>query len=254
VVTQDLRVPFGRAPAAGLGAQITLLVGLWAAGVCLGFAGWLAGTAYALVMWAVLRSALRRSRTRSFGPANGVTLARAILVGCVTAIVAQTLGEREPVTALIVIAAVALILDAVDGQVARRTGTASPLGARFDMEVDAFLILVLSIFVAHSFGAWVLSIGAMRYAFVAASRVVPWLRAPLPASLARKTVAAMQGIVLVVAAADVAPRLAAYAAIASALAFLSWSFGRDIVWLWRTRHGRSQGTGLTGDVPAPSLR
>ena len=39
----------------------------------------------------------------------------------------------------------ALALDGVDGQVARRTGTASELGARFDMEVDAFLILVLSV-------------------------------------------------------------------------------------------------------------
>jgi phosphatidylglycerophosphate synthase len=238
VVTQDLRVSFGRAPAAGLGAQITLLVLLWAAGVCLGFAGWLAGTAYALVLWAVLRTALRRARTRSFGVANGVTLARAILVGCVTAMVAQALGEREPVTALIVIAAVALVLDVVDGQVARRTGTATALGARFDMEVDAFLILVLSVFVAHSLGVWVLGIGVMRYAFVAAGRLAPWLRAPLPPTLAGKAVAAMQGVVLVVAAADVIPRLAASVATAVALAFLSWSFGRDIVWLWRTRNVR----------------
>ncbi|GAA4940924.1 hypothetical protein GCM10023238_03240 [Streptomyces heliomycini] len=44
--------------------------------------------------------------------------------------------------------AVALILDGVDGKVARRTGTSTPLGARFDMEVDAFLILVLSVYVS----------------------------------------------------------------------------------------------------------
>ena len=43
---------------------------------------------------------------------------------------------------------VALALDGVDGQVARRTGTVSALGARFDMEVDAFLVLVLSVHVA----------------------------------------------------------------------------------------------------------
>jgi hypothetical protein len=212
VVTQDLRVSFGRAPAAGLGAQLSLLVLLWAAGVCLGFAGWLAGAVYALVVWAVLGAALRRSRIRSFGAANGVTLARATLVGCVTAIVAQTFWERESVTALVVIATVALVLDAVDGHVARRTGTTSGLGARFDMEVEA-----------------------MRYAFVAAGWAVPWLRAPLPGSMAGKTVAAMQGIVLVFAAADVAPRPVGYVAVASALACLCWSFGRDVVWLWRNR-------------------
>ncbi len=37
----------------------------------------------------------------------------------------------------------ALILDGVDGWVARRTGTANDAGARLDMEVDAALILVL---------------------------------------------------------------------------------------------------------------
>ena len=46
------------------------------------------------------------------------------------------------------LAAVALALDPADGWLARRTGTASALGARFDGEVDAFLILALSVYVA----------------------------------------------------------------------------------------------------------
>src|SRR5205807_1888028 len=124
-------------------------------------------------------------------------------------------------------------LDAVDGRVARRTGTVSALGARFDMEVDAFLILVLSVHVAFSVGAWVLVIGTMRYAFGAAAWFVPWLRAPLPASYARKTVAAIQGIVLVVA--GVLPVPGAIVLVALALAALTWSFGRDVRWLHRNR-------------------
>ena len=64
---------------------------------------------------------------------------------------------------MITLAGVALVLDAVDGNVARRTATASAFGARFDMEVDAFIILTLSVFVAPAYGAWVLTIGAMRY-------------------------------------------------------------------------------------------
>jgi phosphatidylglycerophosphate synthase len=235
VVTLDLRAPGRAAPAAGLGAQLVLLTVLWTAGVCLGVAGWLAGTAYALVVWAVLRSALRRSQARRFGPANGVTLARATLVGCVTAIVAQTLAEREPVTALVVIAAVALVLDAVDGKIARRTDTVTVLGARFDMEVDAFLILVLSIHVSRAFGVWVLSIGLMRYAFVAAGRPFPWLRGPLSPTRAGKTIAALQGIVLVVAAAGLTPRWMTYALLAVALGSLTWSFTRDVGRLWRSR-------------------
>jgi phosphatidylglycerophosphate synthase len=245
VVTQDLRRPgaFGRAPITGLGVQLALLAVLWAAGVCLGLVGWLAGIAYALTTWIILGAAIRRSRITAFGPANGVTLVRATLVGCVTAIVAQAILEHERDTALIVIAAVALVLDAVDGKVARRTGTASRLGARFDMEVDAFLILVLSVFVARSFGPWVLAIGAMRYAFVAAGWVLPWLRGPLSPTFAGRAVAVVQGVVLVVAAADVVPHLVGTVTVAAALTCLTLSFGRDVGRLWRARD--------LGPVPEP---
>src|SRR5262249_22282257 len=133
---------FGREVTAGLGVQLLVLASL-AVSVRLGVAGCVAGTAYGLATWAILTNALRRARGRSFGAANGVTLARATLVGGVTALVVNAVGGRTPLAVLITIATVALILDCVDGQVARRTGTVSKLGARFDMEVDAFLILVL---------------------------------------------------------------------------------------------------------------
>jgi phosphatidylglycerophosphate synthase len=234
VVTQELRAPV-HVPVAGLAAQLGLLAVLWEAGVCVGLTGWLAGTAYAVLTWFVLRSALRRSRVRTFGPANAVTLLRATLVGCVTAIAADALGDHEPQRTMVVIAAVALALDAVDGWIARTTGTVSQLGARFDMEVDAFLLLVLSVFVARSFGVWVLGIGLMRYAFGAAGHFVPWLRAPLPFNRIRRVIAGSQGIALVIAAADVAPPAAGLAVSAAALAALTYSFGRDTWWLWRTR-------------------
>jgi len=222
----------GQEQAAGFGAQLILLTLLWA-GVGLSPVGWVAGAAYALAIWAILNTALRRSGTSSLGPADLVTLARAVLVGGVTALVTDgaTVGTR--VLVLAALASVALVLDAVDGHVARRTGTSSALGARFDMEVDAFLILVLSVYVSLSLGVWVLAIGVMRYAFVAAAWVMPWLSAPLPRSYARKTVAALQGVVLVVVGAGVIPDLLSVVAVALALASLVWSFGRDIVWLWR---------------------
>ena len=123
----------------------------------------------------------------------------------VAALVADSFHQPAPVAILVTLAVVALALDAVDGWVARRSGTASALGARFDGEVDAFLILVLSVYVARSAGAWVLAIGAARYAFLAAGWLLPWMREPLPPRYWRKVVAATQGIVLTIAAADVLP-------------------------------------------------
>ncbi|MGW1545052.1 CDP-alcohol phosphatidyltransferase family protein [Streptomyces sp. NPDC002309] len=219
--------------AVGAGVQIVLLAVLGSA-IGLGPAGWLTGLTFAIASWAVLSRALHRSGLRSFGPANRVTLGRATLVGGVTALVADSFESAPPVTLLVALTAVALILDGVDGKVARRTGTSSALGARFDMEVDAFLILVLSVYVSMSLGPWVLLIGGMRYAFVAAARFRPWLNAALPPSTARKTVAAVQGVFLLVAGADVLPWAGNAAVVGLALGLLVWSFGRDVLWLWRT--------------------
>ncbi|MGW4563026.1 CDP-alcohol phosphatidyltransferase family protein [Streptomyces sp. NPDC004561] len=219
--------------AVGAGVQI-LLLALLGTAIGMGPAGWLTGLAFAFATWAVLSRALHRSRLSSFGPANRVTLGRATLVGGVTALVADSFESAPPVTLLVGLTAVALLLDGVDGKVARHTGTSSALGARFDMEVDAFLILVLSVYVAMQLGPWVLLIGGMRYGFVAAARVAPWLNAPLPPSFARKTVAAIQGVCLLVAGAELLPHLANLAIVLLALGSLLWSFGRDVLWLWRT--------------------
>ena len=188
----------------------------YTAAVCLGLAG-----------------ALRRAGTDSLGPADKVTLTRSTLVGCVTALIADTVHEPAPVFLLSALTLVALLLDGLDGRVARHTGTVSPLGARFDMEVDAFLILVLSCYVAVQVGPWVLAIGFMRYVFVAAGRPLAWLRAPVPATRAGKLVAVIQGAVLLVACAGVLPLVVTTWAVAGALASLVWSFGRSVLWLYR---------------------
>jgi phosphatidylglycerophosphate synthase len=217
---------------AAASTQLLLLVGL--AGVFeVGLLGVVVGAGYAAVLLGLLSVAMWRAGTPRLGPADVVTLARALLVGGVTAVVADGLVRgAAAVPALVGLATVALVLDAVDGRVARRTGTVSALGARFDMEVDAFLILVLCVHTAGTIGPWVLAIGAMRYAFVAAGWLRPWLRGPLPPSYAGKTVAALQGVVLVVVSAQVLPHGVAVALVAVALALLCWSFARDVRRLW----------------------
>lgn len=226
-----------RGPAAGLAVQFVLLAAL-AGTVGLTAAGWLAGGAYGIVLCGLLGLGLHRCGAAALGPANLVTLARALMVGGVTALVVTSWQRPVHLALLVTVAAVALALDGVDGQVARRTGTSSALGARFDMEVDAFLILVLSVFIAGTFGWWTVAIGAFRYVFVAASWALPWMTAALPPKFSRKVVAAAQGVVLVVATAHLLPYPVAPAAVAAALASLTWSFGRDIAWLWRTEADR----------------
>ena len=118
---------------------------------------------------------------------------------------------------------------------ARRTGTESELGARFDGEVDAFLIAALSVYLAPTVGWWVVAIGAARYVYLVGEWLVPWMRTPLPSRSWRKVVAATQGVTLTVAAADFLPLLLTQVVLVGALAMLAESFGRDVRWLWRHR-------------------
>ena len=221
-------------PLAGAILQVGVLAAL-AGTVGLSAYGWLAGLLFGVVMVAALGHGLRRSGADRLGPADWVTLTRATLTGGVAALTVDSFRGPIAVPLLVTLAAVALSLDWVDGQVARRTGTVSALGARFDMEVDSFLVLVLCGYVADQVGAGVLVIGAMRYVFVAAGWALPWMRGSLPPRYWRKVVAATQGIALAVVAAGVLPRPLAVAVLLGALAMLVESFGRDVAWLWRHR-------------------
>ncbi len=201
----------------------------------LSFAGWSVGLVVVSAVVGLFARALLKRAAAGPQPADWVTLARAVLTAGAAGIVAGAFLGHATAGAIVVLSAVALVLDGFDGYVARRTRTASELGARFDMEVDAVLILVLSIDVSRAFGAWVLAIGLARYGLLGAERVVPWLRRWVPVRWWRKAVAAFQGIVLTVAAAGVVPYGVTAGLIVVALVLLAESFGRDIGWLFRRR-------------------
>jgi phosphatidylglycerophosphate synthase len=215
-----------------------------------------------------VRALVAHARGDGLGPADWVTLARATLAVGVAGLVAGSFRQPVAVPLLVSLAAVALVLDAVDGWVARRTRTTAA-GARLDGEVDAFLILVLSIYVARTVGVWVLAIGAARYVFLAAGWIAPWLCAPLPPRFWRKVVAATQGVVLTVTTAGLlSPALTSVVLILAA-ALLAESFGRDVWWLavtdevatpapWVPRTDPDPelgpGGGGGGPIPAPPRR
>jgi phosphatidylglycerophosphate synthase len=220
--------------AAVLGMLATAaLLGVVSATAGLGAVGWITGLVTGSAAAALLVTARRRSDQPTIFPADWVTLTRMLLIAGVAGLVADSFSRPVSITALVTLSAVALALDAVDGQVARRTGTATPQGARIDGETDAFLILLLSIAVSQDYGGWVLVIGAARYAFLLAGWLIPWLAAPLPPRYWRKVVAAIQGIVLTVAVSGVTSPRVGMIAVAVALLLLAESFGHDVIWLYR---------------------
>lgn len=168
------------------------------------------------------------------GWANRVTMARATFV----AIVAGGLVADAFIAARwqwLAVAVIALVLDGLDGWIARRTHSYSSFGARFDMELDALLITLLCVGLLRlePVGAWVLMIGGMRYLFVAASWPFPWLSRPLFASFRRKAVCVWQVVALLLALTPLSSPLTAHLLALSALLALAYSFGFDVWWLYQ---------------------
>jgi len=171
------------------------------------------------------------------GPANVLTGGRTLVMALVGGV---ALAPLRPSSSwlLVLLASIGATADLFDGPLARRSGLASRFGARFDMEVDALLILMLSglVWRAADVGPWVVVSGLMRYAFIAAGWVRPWMRTALPPSRRRQTVCVVQIVALIAALIPGLPAPGAALISAAGLALLAWSFGVDVAWLAARRH------------------
>ncbi|MFW5881494.1 MAG: CDP-alcohol phosphatidyltransferase family protein [Roseicyclus sp.] len=164
------------------------------------------------------------------GLCNAITLLRLALT---MSLLAPLLAGDVPSWAFFAVAVIALGLDGVDGWFARRQGYVSEFGARFDMEVDSVLALILaaSAAVASGLGPLALLLGMPRYAFAAAALVLPWMRRDLPERFSRKVVCVIQLGVLIALQAPILPGPLAVALVLGAAAALIWSFAVDLAWL-----------------------
>jgi phosphatidylglycerophosphate synthase len=211
------------------------VAGLWGTPAALALALY-AGIA-AIVVYAAKREVLRR-----FGAANGVTLLRAAMVAFLAALALLPAPLPAEVRFLAIALGIAgLLLDGVDGWLARHTGAASRFGGRFDMETDALSVLVFTLLLLRSgrAGPWVLAIGLARYIFVGVGWLWPPLARELPPSWRRKTICVVVVTALLVALAPFVEAAPAGMICAAALVLLLSSFAMDCVWLLMLRRTTS---------------
>lgn len=222
---------FARAAALGAFGVLALSVTLpnaAAVPIALSLAGFI--MAASLAGWFVQR-AYPHDR---LGVCNHITLSRLVLV---SALASHVIAGGGPSWIFLGLALVALSLDGVDGWMARRQGLVSGFGARFDVEVDALMALVLALNAAlmPQIGLIALVLGLPRYAFVAASIVLPWMQRPLPDRFSRKVICVVQLAALIAMQAPTLPPVMGLLLMLGIAAALIWSFAVDIVWLWRSR-------------------
>jgi phosphatidylglycerophosphate synthase len=174
-----------------------------------------------------------------FGAANYVTLARAALM----ALLAGSFAEPTSAGAALAAASVSglvPILDGVDGRLARRGGTRSVFGARFDVEIDALHVLAMSglLWQFGKAGMWIWLGGLLRYGFVAAGWLLPWMAAELRPTLRGRAITIIHMTTVSVALAPFVPVRLSMVATVLTTAALVWSFGVDIGRLWRGEGAR----------------
>ncbi|MDX8349418.1 CDP-alcohol phosphatidyltransferase family protein [Cognatiyoonia sp. IB215446] len=203
-----------------------LMIGSATSAVVIGLATYLMATVL------VARSLAADFPHAALGLCNIATLGRLVIVGI---LLTALLHGLAPTWATFGLAVIALCLDGVDGWLARKQGLVSDFGARFDVEVDAAFALVLAIFAAvnGAAGMYVMLLGLPYYVFGAARLAWPWLGHALPDSFARKVVCVFQIAALIALQVPFLADGRLDLVILAVTVALFWSFGRDILWLWR---------------------
>ncbi len=132
---------------------------------------------------------------RWFGLGNRITLLRALML-CLLAALEDAFSRQAWLLSMGGI--LFLLLDGADGYAARRTRSASPFGARFDVEVDSLYVLVITLLVwdLDKAGLWVMGSGLLRYVYISLGYWLPSLRTPLPPSLRRSLIGIINSVLL----------------------------------------------------------
>ncbi len=181
----------------------------------------------------------------TFGPGNGLSLARALAIGLLAGFLFSPWPWGALAWGIVGLYTAASIADGFDGYIARRSGRVTELGQWLDVELDGLGVLIVCL-LGISYGQlpwWFLSVGLARYAFLGGL----WWRErqgkptyALPPSVHRRILAGMMmGMMTVVLWPIVPAPMSQLAALIIAIPVLL-GFWRD----WLFASGR-----LTSDNP-----
>jgi phosphatidylglycerophosphate synthase len=196
-------------------------------------------TCYGLMSLMTLAGLSRHAHPPRFGLANAITLTRASMTALLYGIGGEWLFGGLPALgdglrwSLAILAALILVLDGLDGPVARRSGMASPFGARFDMEADALFVLAICwlVMATGAAGAWMLLFGSLRYAFLLASLRLPRLNEPLEPARRRKIIYVAQAAAPTIGLTPFCPPAVAWGLCIAAFLLVLASFATDSITL-----------------------
>ncbi len=221
---------------------LTLMIGAcflglvaWLGGLGLSYAAKAIG-AYAGFGLAVAAALFRDPPGTTLGAANRVTLWRTALACLFAGLVGEGARVLDGLAIPLVVGTAAfLVLDGVDGWLARRRGEESAFGRLLDHETDALFLLIRSVLVyqTENVGPWIMAAGLLHYVYLGVRAAWPRLRVDLPAARRGPAIGlgAMLGL-LACLSLDLQAEVARAVAVV-VLGALIWSFSIDGFRMWR---------------------
>ena len=141
----------------------------------------------------------------------------------------------------IILAIISLLLDGLDGFIARKYNQVTKYGEVIDQEADNFLIFVMSIslYLNKEIGLYVFLIPAFRYIFIFFMTRYSWLNNTLPDSQLRKVVCVSIILIMIISQDSYFTNDVVIFLVLLSLFIITFSFSRDIIWLYRNKHEKN---------------
>ena len=135
---------------------------------------------------------------------------------------------------------ISLVLDGLDGYLARLLNQISEFGAKFDLETDTFLLLLLSFSLYKDLNAnvTVFLIPFYRYVFFILQFKFKWLKASLPESMRRRFICFFVTFLLIISHFSSFPTHLVDGFINLSILLITFSFLEDIIWLYRKEYSQ----------------
>lgn len=149
----------------------------------------IAFSSFSFLFYSAYRSIPRNESTNKLGSyANQITAIR-FLLSAITALLVFQL----PATLSFCLFGLAILLDGLDGYLARKYEQASELGALFDKTVDGYFVLLLSfiLVVKYDIPFWFLGIGYLHYGYELLLLGLGWQDLVIPKNPIGKYIAAL---------------------------------------------------------------
>lgn len=197
-----------------------------------------------LIISTIIFSYIRKFNTKNFTCASYITYVRSILMILMLSIILNTYMHPDIFykfyknELFLYMALISLILDGIDGLLARCLYQVTEFGEYFDQEADTIfmIVLVLSLYFNYDSTIIIFLIPLYRYLFLLMQKRYRWMKRKLTDSFRRKFICLMTILILILCHLGFLGEALIMNLSLLAIFIITFSFVKDIIWLYERKN------------------